>query len=73
MHMCVGNLTTIGSDNGLWLGQHQAIFWTNAGIWLTGHWNKLQLNFNGNSNIFIQENAFESVVCEMTFCLSLNV
>ena len=32
--------------------------------------NKLQLNFNRNSNIFIQENAFESVVCEMAAMLS---
>ena len=29
-------------------------------------WNKLQWNVNRNSNIFIHENAFESVVCEMT-------
>ena len=27
--------------------------------------NKLQWNFDRNSNIFIHENAFESVVCEM--------
>ena len=32
--------------------------------------NKLQWNFNQNSNIFIQENAFESVVCEMAAMLS---
>ena len=32
--------------------------------------NKLQWNFNRNSNIFIQENAFESVVCEMAAILS---
>ena len=31
--------------------------------------NKLQLNFNRNSNIFIQENAFENVVCEMAAIL----
>ena len=36
--------------------------------------NKLQWNFNPYSNIFIQENAFENVVCEMTsICLGLNV
>ena len=36
--------------------------------------NKLQWNFNRNSNIFIQENAFENVVCEMaSICLGLNV
>ena len=32
--------------------------------------NKLQWNLNLNSNIFIQENAFESNVCEMTAILS---
>ena len=32
--------------------------------------NKLRCNFNWNSNIFIQENAFEIVVCEMTAILS---
>ena len=31
--------------------------------------NKLQRNFNRNWNIFIQENAFESVVCEMAAIL----
>ena len=32
--------------------------------------NKLQWNLNRNSNIFIHENALESVVCEMTAILS---
>ena len=32
--------------------------------------NKLQWNFNRNSNIFIQENALENVVCEMASILS---
>ena len=36
--------------------------------WTPG--NKLQWNFNHNSNIFIQENAFENVVCEMASILS---
>ena len=36
--------------------------------WILG--NKLQWNFNHNSNIFIQENAFENVVCEMASILS---
>ena len=40
--------------------------------WTLG--NKLQWNFNPNSNIFIQKNAFENVVCEMaSICLGLNV
>ena len=36
MHIfiCVGELTIIGSDNGLSPGRHQAIIWTNAGILL---------------------------------------
>ena len=34
MHIYVGNLTIIGSDNGLSPGRRQAIIWTNAGILL---------------------------------------
>ena len=33
-HICVGNLTIIGSDNGLSPGRRQAIIWNNAGILL---------------------------------------
>ena len=32
--------------------------------------NKFQLNFDRNSNIFIQEKAIENVVCEMAYILS---
>ena len=41
--------------------------------WIIVNWtlrNKLQGNFNRNSNIFIQENALEHVVCEMEAILS---
>ena len=71
-HICVGELTIIVSDNGLSPGQRQAIIWTNAGILLIGPywWTKFQWNFNRNSNIFIHENEFESVVCEMMAILS---
>ena len=31
-HICVGNLTIIGSDNGLSPSRRQAIIWSNAGI-----------------------------------------
>ena len=34
MHICVGKLTIIGSDNGLSPGRRQAIIWTNAGLLL---------------------------------------
>ena len=35
-HICVSKPTTIGLDNGLSPGRHQAIIWTNAGIFLIG-------------------------------------
>ena len=51
-HICVGNLTIIGSDNGLSPGRRQAIIWTNAGILLIGH---LGTNF---SEILIEIHTF---------------
>ena len=36
MHICIGKLTTIGSDNGLSPGWHQAIIWSTDGILLIG-------------------------------------
>ena len=36
MHICVCELTIIGSDNGLFPGRHQAIIWTIYGILLIG-------------------------------------
>ena len=72
MHICVSKLTIIGSDNHLSPGRRQAIIWTIAGIFNCTLGNKLQWNFNRNSNICIRENAFENVVCEMaSICLGL--
>ena len=51
-HICVGNLTIIGSDNGLSPGRRQAIIWTNAGILWIG---PLGTNF---SEIFITIHTF---------------
>ena len=63
MHICVGQLTIIGSDNGLSPGRRQAITWTNAASIINWTlWKKFQLDFNWNSYIFIQENAYENVV-----------
>ena len=42
-YICVGNLTIIGSDNGLSFGRHQAIIGTNDGILLIG---PLRKNFS---------------------------
>ena len=70
-HICVGKLTIIGSDNGLSPGRHQVIIWTIAGrIVNWTHGNKLQWNFNRNSNIFIQENASKHVVWKAAAILS---
>ena len=41
--MCISKIIIIGSENGLSLGQHQAIIWTNAGILLIG---PLGINFS---------------------------
>ena len=66
-HICVSKLTIIGSDNGLSPERRQAIIWTNAGILIIG---PLGTNFSRNSNIFIEENVIENVVCEMAAILS---
>ena len=73
MHVCISNLTIIGSDNGLSPGRRQAIIWTNAGILLT--WslalrNKLHWNINRNSYIFTEWNGFENDTCEKSAILS---
>ena len=51
-HICVSKLTIIGSDNGLLPGRHQAIIWTNAGIW-----NIVNSNF-WNSEILSEIHTF---------------
>ena len=60
IYICVGNLTIIGSDNGLSLAQHQAIIWTNARILLIGPTGtNITLILNQNLSIFIQEKALK--------------
>ena len=72
-HICVGNLTIIGSDNGLSPGRRQAITWTNVGILLIG---PLGTNF---SEIEIHTFSFKKIHLKMSigkwrsFCLGLNV
>ena len=74
VHICVGNLTIIGSDNGLSPGQRQAIIWINAGILLFG---LLGTNF---SEILIVIHKFSLTkmhlkmsVKWLPFCLGLDV
>ena len=74
-HICVGNLTIIGSDNGLSPGRRQAITWSNVGILLIG---PLGTNF---SEMLIKINifSFKKIHLKMSsgkwrpFCLGLNV
>ena len=61
IHICVSELTTIDSDNGLSPIRRQAIIWINAGILLIEPLRRTN---------FIQENVFENVVWKMAFILS---
>ena len=74
-HICIGNLTIIGPDNGLSPGRRQAIIWTNAGILLIGPWGT---NFSENLSD-IHTFSFNKMHLKMLFgkwrpfCLGLNV
>ena len=74
MHICVGKLTIIGSDNGLSPDRRQAIIWTNAGILLIG---PLGTNFS-EFLIEILTFSFKKMRLKMSsaerraFCLGLN-
>ena len=75
MHICVGKLTIIGSDNGLSPGWRRAIIWTNARILLI--W-PLGTNFN-EILIGIQTFSFKKMRLKMSsakwrpFCHGLNM
>ena len=74
-HICVGNLTIIGSDNGLSPGRRQAIIWTNAGILL------IRTSGTNFSEIFDEVDIFSfkethlkmSIAKWQPFCLGLKV
>ena len=74
-HICVSNITTIGSDNGLSPGRRQAIIRTKAGILLI---EPLGTNFNGIS-IEMLIFSLKKIDFKMSsgkwrpFCLGLNV
>ena len=74
-HICVSDLTSIGSDNGLSPGRRQAIIWTTAGIMLIG---PLGTNLSENSIeiltfSFMQMRLKVSSAKWWPFCLGLNV
>ena len=74
-HICVSELTIIGSDNGLSPGRRQAIIWTNAGILLI---RTLGINLNEILSE-IHTFSFKKMYLKMSsgkrrpFCLGLNV
>ena len=74
-HICVSNLTIIGSDNGLSPGRCQAITWTNVGILLIG---PLGTNFS-EMLIEIHTFSFKKIHLKISsgkwqpFCFGLNV
>ena len=74
-HICVGKLTTIGSDNGLSPGRRQAIIWNNAGILLIGpletNWNEILIEIYIFS--FKKMHVKMSSVKWRPYCLGLNV
>ena len=73
-HICVSQLTTIGCDNGLSPGRHQAITWTNAGMLLIGPWRTAwSESLIEISYIPSQEYAFENFVCEVAVILAWTV
>ena len=74
-HICVGNLTSVGSDNGLSPWRRQAITWTNAGLLLIG-----PLGTNFSEILFgIQTFSFKKMHFKMSsakwrpFCFGINV
>ena len=74
-HICISDLTIIGSDNGLSPGRRQAIIWTNAVILVI---RPLETNFS-EILIGIQTFSFKKIRLKMSsakwrpFCLGLNV
>ena len=76
-HICVSELTIIGSDNGLSPGRRQAIIWNNAGFLLI---EPLGANVSEiEISIGIQTFSFKKMHLNMSsakwrpFCLGLNV
>ena len=67
-HICVVNVTIIGSDNGLSAPSHYLNQCWNIVNWTSR--NKLKWNVNRNSYIFIPDNPFENVVWKMAAILS---
>ena len=75
IHICVGNLTIIGSDNGLLPTRRLAIIWTNVEILLKGPLgtNSSEISIKIITFSFKKINLKVWSVKPQPFCLSLNV
>ena len=73
-HICVGNLTITGSDNGLSPGRRQAITWTNVGILLIGPLgtNFIEILIGIQTFSFKKSHLKTSSANWRLFCLGLN-
>ena len=74
-HICISELTIIGSENGLVPGRRQAIIWINVGILLiwTSETNFSEILSDIRTSS-VTKNVFENVVREMAgIFLSLSV
>ena len=70
-HICVGNLTIIGSDNGLSPGRRKPIIWTNAEILFIGPLGTKFIEIQIGIQEFLYKKMLENVVCVMATILSL--
>ena len=71
-HICVGNLTTIGSDNGLSPGRHHRHYLKQCWYIVNSNQrNKRQWNLIRNLSIFIQKSAFKNVILSRPQCVKI--
>ena len=66
-HICVSNIIIIEIDNGLSPSRRQAIIKTNAGVLLI---EQTVVKLYLDSNIFIEQNTIQNVVCKISVILS---
>ena len=69
-YVCLVNWVTTISGDGLSPVWHQAITLTSAELIQLDPYEKNHSDYNWHSNIFIQENEFENVICKMSGILS---
>ena len=53
-------LVNIGSDKGMDPNRHQGISWANPNLSTSGHFETIKRNLNQITNIFTEENEFET-------------